>query len=154
MTEKIKTITDNEVSTWQDKAEWLRIHGYFLSIDALDTADIDGNKWMAAIEGQGRRYTSTIEEAVEQVYEWVISEYEAIMSHQNFLICDFCNIRVNETEADSWLSVKYLGNGTYMPNFNSITPFSPPGDYCSILCLRNHLTRAEKAEKAEKKEGG
>ena len=54
--------------TWQEKAEWLRVHGYYLSIYALEA---HSSKWVASIEGEGTRYDMTIEGAIEQVYEWV-----------------------------------------------------------------------------------
>ncbi len=60
----------NDVVTWQEKAEWLRMHGYCLSIDAL-SSNGDKMKWKASAEGEGRRYAETIEGAIEQVYEWV-----------------------------------------------------------------------------------
>jgi serine/threonine-protein kinase RIO1 len=59
--------------TWQDKAEELRERGYMLNIYAM--AELDGNKWVASIEGEGRRYSLTIENAIEQVYEWVAKEW-------------------------------------------------------------------------------
>ena len=31
----------------------------------------DGAKWVASIDGEGRRYAPTIGEAIEQVHEWV-----------------------------------------------------------------------------------
>lgn len=55
--------------TWQEKAEWLRVHGYVLSIDALE--EDDDNRWVASIGGKGRRYALTIEDAISQVYEWI-----------------------------------------------------------------------------------
>ena len=57
--------------TWQDKAEWLWLHGYDLSICAVNGID---NHWMATINGEGRRYSSSIEDAICQVYEWVVKE--------------------------------------------------------------------------------
>ena len=56
---------------WQEKAEWLRSHGYALQIEALCDIFEEGDNWMASIGGEGRRYAPTIGEAIEQVYEWV-----------------------------------------------------------------------------------
>ena len=64
--------------TWEGKAEWLRSNGYGLTIEALGNLgtddDSDGDKWMACIAGEGRRYALTIGAAVEQVFEWVTAE--------------------------------------------------------------------------------
>lgn len=64
---KIDDLTSN--ATWQDKAEWLRINGYGLSLHTLDGED--GYKWMATAEGGGREYAPTIGEAVELIYKRV-----------------------------------------------------------------------------------
>lgn len=60
--------------TWQEKAEWLRIHGHPLTIHAYSIGEIANEKWQASIAGEGIRYASTIPEAIEQVYKWVIKE--------------------------------------------------------------------------------
>lgn len=61
--------------TWEEKAEWLRSHGWQLVIEPNPEEE---EKWEASIAGEGRKQGATIGEAVEKVYEWVTTEWPKI----------------------------------------------------------------------------
>ena len=70
--------------TWVEKAEKLRSEGYHLIIEeyggGMQPNDQDDNdRWCASINGEGKRYSSTMQGAIEAVYELVSVATEKIL---------------------------------------------------------------------------
>jgi hypothetical protein len=69
--------------TWEEKAEELRRKGYHLIIEEYGGGmqpndEGDNDRWVASIDGEGRRYASTIQGAVEAMYKWIFKGTQKI----------------------------------------------------------------------------
>lgn len=58
--------------TWEEKAEFIRLHGHSLRIESCPENDSSGYRWSATLDNQSKVFNDTIGEVIDELYESVL----------------------------------------------------------------------------------